>query len=90
MDAVRCVLQMFQLTLNLHCSLMYQVVTKDVNSRNDGQLVFEGQYCLINMRDLVTLRKYLGGGTAVCFLPDVCVSMAYPGFFFGIGFNKFS
>ena len=62
-------LQMFQLALNVHCSLIYQDVTKNVIWWNYGQLVFEGRDCFINIsvRVLVTLRTYLDGDTAVCF-----------------------
>ena len=42
-------LQMFQLTLKLHYSLIYQVVTKNVKWWNDDRLVFEGQDSLVNV-----------------------------------------
>ena len=68
-------LQMFQLTVNWHCSLIYQDVTKDVNWRNYCRLVFEGLICSTGIRvgEFVTLTMYLEGGTAVCFIPNVYI-----------------
>jgi hypothetical protein len=61
-------LQMFQLKLNLHCSLKYQDVTKSVNWWNDGQLVCKDSHfrLKVTLANLITPRKCLDGGPAVC------------------------
>jgi len=66
-------LQMSQLTLDVHCSLIYQVVSRKVRWWIGGHLVIGGQSFLIKIifGNLVTLRTYPDGGTEGCFLANI-------------------
>ena len=72
---VHWLLQMFQLTLNWHCSMIYQDVTKSVNWWNYGQLVFEGLDWNLNITlgDLVTIRTYLDGDSALRWIANLYI-----------------